>query len=255
MAVVLIGGGRNGRNGRRYEMREIDDFIRSLTNVKHPKLVFIGWALVPLGENQEYEFYEETKNIYAALGCEVYCLEYKHFCSNTNDSLNIINNADLVYFSGGDGRFLSEVIFKYRIKQFLKNYSMRPDKVIIGLSAGAILLGSEGLSAVDYKYYGIDRPVPVAGINAIDAVIVPHFSKEEFRRNHMWIHLSQEENNKKIALGIDDGCALVVIGNECKTICSLTEAKIHICKLKNGEPKQKNVLFNEYVDISNLYLL
>ena len=138
--IVLIGGGNIGRGNTPYETKEIDEEIVKMTTKEHPNLLFVG-----LASSFSDSYYDTVKLIYKDLGCNCAYLKKKNIINNRDIVENKINTADIIYFCGGDTIKLVDTLKEYDLIPLLQK-AIDSDKVIAGMSAGAIMLCKEGYS-------------------------------------------------------------------------------------------------------------
>lgn len=138
--IVLIGGGNVGRGKTEYETKEIDEEIVKLTNKQHPNFLFIG-----LASNFSDSYYDTLKKNYQNLGCNCAYLKKKNILNNKDIVENKIAIADIIYFGGGDTLKLINSLEEYSLISLLKN-KQDQGTILVGQSAGAIMLSKEGLS-------------------------------------------------------------------------------------------------------------
>lgn len=246
---VLIGGGENGRPGYPYETYEIDKAICELSKKKQ-NVLFVGLSQVTSGEDHIIKYYNSIKNIYGNIfGYDVINFDCYNFMNDLQRTINQINNADIIYFGGGDTEYLVHTLKKYNLDKTIIQ-ACKNGTVLAGLSAGANLMGNKGLTLVKYKNFQTKEPVSIEGLNLVPFVVVPHYNKDKIRQEQLKVYLSQNKN--LIGLGIDDGCAFLCKGDLCKTVQSLPNACVHICKYSNNEYTTKSLNINEFIKIKSL---
>ena len=94
---MLIGGGEVGRGSTKYETKEIDLEIVKMTEKKEPNFLFVG-----LASSFSDSYYDTMKKIYKELGCTCAYLKKKNIINNPDIVKKKINEADIIYFCGGD---------------------------------------------------------------------------------------------------------------------------------------------------------
>ena len=94
---ILVGGGNVGRGNSLYETEIIDKEAVKLTGKDNPNLLFIG-----LASSFSDSYYDTIKKIYKDLGCNTAYLKKKNIINNPQIVIDKINNADIIYFCGGD---------------------------------------------------------------------------------------------------------------------------------------------------------
>lgn len=202
--LVLIGGGDVGRGNTNYETELIDKEIVKMTNKETPNFLFIG-----LASSFSDSYYDTMKKVYQSLGCQTVYLKKKNIINNRDIVETKINNADIIYFCGGDTIKLVEDLKNYDLVELLqKAYSK--GTVLAGMSAGAIMLAKEGYSDSLKLRDESDKYTFVEGLNFIDIAICPHYSdsskKEELKEDLL--------NTSKKVYALDNKTALKIIDDE-----------------------------------------
>lgn len=179
--LVLIGGGDVGRGTTNYETELIDKEIVKMANKEIPNFLFIG-----LASSFSDSYYDTMKKIYKNLGCNCAYLKKKNIINNRDIVETKINNADIIYFCGGDTIKLVNNLKEYDLVSLLKNAYLK-GTVLVGMSAGAIMLAKEGYSDSLKLRDESDRYTFVEGLNFIDIAICPHYNdlskKEELKED------------------------------------------------------------------------
>lgn len=202
--LVLIGGGDVGRGNTDYETALIDKEIVKMTNKETPNFLFIG-----LASSFSDSYYDTMKKVYQSLGCQTVYLKKKNIINNRDIVETKIDNADIIYFCGGDTIKLVEDLKNYGLVELLqKAYSK--GTVLAGMSAGAIMLAKEGYSDSLKLREKADKYTFIEGLNFIDITICPHYSdsskKEELKEDLL-------NTNKKV-YALDNRTALKIIDDE-----------------------------------------
>ena len=127
------------------------------------------------------------KILYCALASNNYANSYNLFKKKINkdipiltitdlngDYLSKIKAAEVLYFAGGNSNLLVKLVKEYNILAYLDNI-----KLIVGISAGAIMLASFGFGDKDVFiddgiYYNFKM---VDGIGKLNIVVCPHYQK------------------------------------------------------------------------------
>ena len=224
MKLMLIGGGEIGRGTTPYETKEIDEEIVKMTEKEKPKMLFIG-----LANSFADSYYDYIKKIYKNLGCETMYLKKKNVTKNPDIVKNKIETADIIYIGGGDTIKLIDTVKEYGIDKLLESAKER-DCVIVGVSAGAILLSKSGFSDSFILRKESDKHEFIDGLNFIDINICPHYHNEEKKLEDLKENL---KSNKKEVYGIENCTALKIINKKITVIKSKKEANIYLCKYNN----------------------
>lgn len=223
MRLVLIGGG-NTRGGA-WETEEIDREIVRMSDKEKPNFLFIG-----LASSFADSYYDAMKNIYRSLGCECQYLKKKNIINNRDIVENKIRNADIIYIGGGDTIKLLNEIKEYDLECLMKE-AIDANKIVAGISAGAIMLCREGYSD-SLKLRGeSDKYDFIEGLNYLDIIFSPHHSEEKY--NEMLKDLDQRE-----VYSLENGTALKVIDEDISIIKSNNYAKAYL--ITNNQKKNLN---------------
>lgn len=218
--IVLIGGGDIGRGNTLYETKEIDEEIIKMTNKENPNFLFIG-----LASSYSDSYYDTIKKIYKELGCNTSYLKKKNIINNPDITKNKILNADIIYIGGGDSIKLINEIKEYKIDTLLEE-ALNKKTVLVGISAGAILLSKEGFSDSLILRGESDKYSFLEGLNLVNINICPHYSLEKS------IQLKEQINNREIyclenstALKIEDDSITIIKANPNNNIYLISKTK------------------------------
>lgn len=218
--IVLIGGGDIGRGNTLYETKEIDEEIIKMTNKENPNFLFIG-----LASSYSDSYYDTIKKIYKDLGCNNSYLKKKNIINNPDITKNKILNADIIYIGGGDSIKLINEIKEYKIDTLLEE-ALNKKTVLVGISAGAILLSKEGFSDSLILRGESDKYSFLEGLNLVNINICPHYSLEKS------IQLKEQINNREIyclenstALKIEDDSITIIKANPNNNIYLISKTK------------------------------
>ncbi len=202
MNLILIGGGNNGHtrsDGTKtpYELKEIDEYIGSLTNEK--KLLFIGHA------NKEFErtYLKTIKEIYEPMGYECKIMKL-NFIKNLDKCKELMDWASIIYIGGGNTKVMLEKWHEYNFDILFKSYLDK--KIIVGISAGACIFfdkfNTDSFLNIDGEYHIID------GLNILPCMFTPHANdidrlaiNEDYLKDKDMVNLSL---SKGIAIHIND---------------------------------------------------
>ena len=218
MKLMLIGGG-NTRGGV-WETKDIDLEVVKMTNKEHPNFLFVG-----LASSFADSYYDAMKNIYKSLGCECQYLKKKNIINNRDIVENKINNADIIYIGGGDTIKLLDELKEYNLTHLFIE-AANNNKVIAGISAGAIMWCKEGYSD-SLKLRGeSDKYDFINGLGYLDIIFSPHHSLEKY--NEMI-----GEIDERIVYSLENNTALKIIDNDISVIKSDNNAKVYLID-KNG---------------------
>ncbi len=133
-----------------------------------------------------------------------------------------LDDADILFFSGGNTYHLMECINKSGLKELLPEYLKT--KVWVGISAGSIVTNPDLAAKISQAIYDedYDKMGEVGGLNYVDFYFLPHLNSPYFPN-------LVEENIKKLAKRIpkkiyamDDNGAVKVVDGKVEII---TEGK------------------------------
>lgn len=216
---MLIGGGDIGRGNTEYQTKEIDQEIIKMTNKENSIFLFIG-----LASSYSDSYYETIKKVYKELGCQTTYLKKSNLINNPDIVERKIKEADVIYIGGGDTIKLLENLKKYNIDNLLKEIKAE-NKVIVGISAGAIAIAKEGFSDSYILRNESENHHFIEGLNFIDISICPHYDKNSLKKEE----LSKELNNtNKKVIALSDGTALK-FDDKLEIITSIKNKNIYLC--------------------------
>lgn len=217
---VLIGGG-DIRTG---ETEKIDFEIVNLSDKKEANVLFIG-----LASSYSDSYFDAVKKQYKKLGCSCNYLKKSNLINNPDLVKDKINSADIIYIGGGDSLKLMERIKMYNLDKLF--CELDNEKIIVGMSAGAIICTKMGLSDSMILRGESEELTFVEGLGLIDLNICPHYNKT-IRRVELKNKLL---NSDEKVLGIEDKVAIVVTADEIKIIKSNDDANAYFCYYKDGK--------------------
>lgn len=127
-----------------------------------------------------------------------------------------IDEADVLYFEGGNSFYLMEWINKSGLTEMMPK--LLETKVYVGVSAGSMVTNPTLLLELSKKLYGedLERGEEMNGLNLVDFYIVPHL-------NSMFFTNVVEENIESLEIkdkiyALDDNSAVVVDGDKIEII-------------------------------------
>lgn len=147
---------------------------------------------------------EKYKKIFTELNCDVYFVNASEKADvDTDLHLKLLDNADLVFFVGGDQSRISNCFLGTNFLIEMKRRSYL-GLVISGTSAGAAVMSSQMIAG------GVDIPKMSEGLSFLsDIVIDSHFSE----RNRI-TRLRSAISKNKIGLGISEDTGVVIKGRK-----------------------------------------
>lgn len=219
MKLMLIGGG-NTRAGA-WETKDIDIEAVKMTGLEKPNFLFVGIA-----SQFADSYYDAMKSIYKELGCECQYLKKKNIKNNPDIVANKIKNADIIYIGGGDTIKLMTELEEYNLKDLFIE-AINSNKVVVGISAGAIMLCSEGYSDALMIRGESDKYDFIKGLGVLPIVFSPHHSDEKDNE------LASEIGDKTV-YGLENGVALKIEDNKYSIIKSIKENNAYLIN-KDGK--------------------
>lgn len=221
---VLIGGG-NIRTG---ETENIDLEIVKMSGKKEANVLFIG-----LASSFSDSYFDAVKIQYRKLGCTCSYLKKSNLVNNPDLVIDKINRADIIYVGGGDSLKLMERIKMYKLDKIFSE--LGDDKIIAGMSAGAIMCAKLGLSDAFVLRGESEKMNFIEGLGLVNLNICPHYNeknrKDEVRR-------CLKDSKEKI-LGIEDLVALVIEGEKIKVIRCNDGVNAYLCWFDGEEMKEE----------------
>ena len=213
MKMVLIGGG-NTRGGV-WETKEIDTEIVKMTEKEKPIFLFVG-----LASSFADSYYDAMKNIYKSLGCECQYLKKKNIINNPDIVKNKIQIADIIYIGGGDTIKLLNELEEYNLSHLFIE-AANNNKVIAGMSAGAIMWCLEGYSD-SLKIRGeSDKYDFVKGLGYLDIIISPHHEGDKV------VELETEIEDRKVYC-LENCTALKIVDGKISILKSNPNANVYL---------------------------
>lgn len=225
--MVLIGGGDIGRGNTAYETKEIDEEIVKMTNIDKPNFLFIG-----LASSFSDSYYDTIKKIYKNLGCETVYLKKKNIINNPDIVKDKISNADIIYIGGGDSIKLINEIKEYKLDILLKE-AYKKGTILVGISAGAILLSKEGFSDSLMLRNDSNKHSFVEGINLNNLIISPHYNSSIEKTNEL-----KEQIASRKVYGLENCTALKIEDDKISIIKSNPEKNVYL--LSNNQEEKLN---------------
>jgi cyanophycinase len=140
--------------------------------------------------------------------------------ANDLNHASVVEDADIVYFSGGDPSYLYRTMKDSLVWQAAQKAWVR-GAVYAGCSAGAMILGRE---MPDFRALGI-RSTAAFGILPISSVM-PHFNAIPLFGKPLVATLRRRLTEGEIMIGIDEDTAVVGKLNEEWTV--MGRSKVHV---------------------------
>ncbi len=212
MHLFLIGNGNCGRNNTPNELEPFDRVIVAKTNKEKPNFLFIG-----LASSFSDSYYDLMKKNYKSLGCNIFYLKKSNLINNPDIVKEKIESADIIYFGGGDSKKLYDSIKEFNLEPLLRESKA----ILVGISAGANVLCSKGLSDYEIDHNISNNYVFLDGLSFININLCPHGEEEK--------RLADIELNKDIdkVLILPTNTMLEIDDNKC-TCYSIDDKYIYL---------------------------
>lgn len=196
--LALIGGGQPAGG----ETLSIDRHVVAMTGHDRPTVLFIPTASMDREDGIEafHTLYGEQ------LGCEVRTLEIIRHGPSVEDMRRALSWAQIIYIGGGKTRRMLALWRAYGLDTELLRIYRETDKVLVGISAGAIWWFKQAHCDVSEVERNYDT---VKGIGLFNGYVCPHFNNPERNKDFMAALRQTDE----IGVGIEDHAALVIDGD------------------------------------------
>ena len=205
-------------------MNEIDAYLLANCGAdknRKPRVVCLPTAAGREGDASVNRWSNMGVEHFTQLGADVQALPV--IDSTSANDLNhaaIIEEADLIYFSGGDPRYLHQTMKNSLAWQAAQKAWTR-GAAYAGCSAGAMILGKE---IPDFRAMGM-RSIPTFGLVPF-AFVMPHFDAIPLFGKPLISTLSKRLKDGETMVGIDENTAIIGKLNESWTV--MGRAKAHV---------------------------
>lgn len=225
--IVAIGGGEI----RQLKTLAIDKTIVSLTNKKHPRLLFI-----PTANSDSENDVEAIEEVYGKkLGCKVDSLLLLRGKPSSKEIKEKILSADIIYVGGGNTLKMMELWRRLGVDKLLKS-AHNKGAILCGISAGAICWFEYGHSD-SMSFYHPDNwdYIRTKGMGLLKGLLCPHFDGETrgIKRKKSFSQMVEKVGGLGIA--IDNHAAIIFRNDSYKVINSKKGSKAHKLFKKNGK--------------------
>lgn len=179
-------------------------------NGRKPRVVCLPTAAGKEGDRSVNRWSTMGVDHFTRLGADVRAVPViDEESANDQDHARAVEEADVVYFSGGNPVYLHQVMKDSLVWKSAQKVWERGG-VYAGCSAGAMILGSE---APDFRPMGL-RSIPMFGIVPA-AFIIPHFDAFPMMWKPLLFSLRKRLRAGEALLGIDEDTAVVgTLGGE-----------------------------------------
>jgi dipeptidase E len=241
MKIVAIGGGEIGRPGTKVETLKIDAEIIRLSGRENPRLLFI-----PTASGDSAGYIEVVEKYFGKkLGCAVDTLLLWGADMPQSVIKKKIRAADIIYVGGGNTLSMIRRWKKIGVDVLLKEAAER-GTVLSGVSAGAVCwfryANSDSRKMIDPKA----DYVRIRGLDFLPLFLCPHFDAEKGRSASLKKMLS---GTKQVAVALDNCAALIIDGDDIRTIISKPQAAAYRCYWKGSK------YFKEKLDAKGKFAL
>ncbi len=217
----LIGGGGIGKpNKEKYQVRALDEEIINMTGKKSPQLLFIGVA----SHKTEDEYFLTIQKNFSALNCECAHLN-KVDIKDEAKARKMFDAADIIYVGGGNTIHLMQVFRKHNIFPLFEK-AIAENKVLTGMSAGAICYCEFGNSGSRVLKSNPNQPVKVAGMGFVKMLFCPHINSNKNRLPAMENMLKSESLE---GYALDDLVAIKIVNESMTFLGTREKLKIFKC--------------------------
>jgi len=240
--LVLIGGAED-RKGEKYILKEILKISKS----KHIGIITTALNRDPL---ESFDRYVEAFKEFNIRPISIDIRSSNE--AKLEENLDILDEIDTIYFTGGDQLRLSKILLDTRFLDKLRQKVKDKSITYVGTSAGAAIVGGISIFDGDYQPYIKGVVDDCVGFGLIeDYIIDTHFLKRD--RIPRLIQGLVSTNYTK-GIGIDEDTALFIEDGECKVIGKSEVVVIDIAKSSTnyGDKGTGDSFFVENVDI-NIY--
>lgn len=217
-------------------MEEVDRHLLNSLNGKTPRVVCLPTAAGQEGDESVNRWSRMGVEHFKKLGADVTALPIIDKTSANDDQyMSALENADLIYFSGGNPNYLYETLNGSRAWTAMQK-AWRRGAIYAGCSAGAMILANRIPS---FRLFGT-----VEGFGIVPAkFILPHFDAIPIMFKPLIATLKSQLKKGDLMLGIDENTALVgQLGGEWKV---MGHSKVHVFmhkEQKTYEPGQTIIL-------------
>lgn len=200
-------------------MEEVDKYLLESVNVKTPCVVCLPTAAGQEGDESVGRWSRMGVEHFRRLGADVTALPIIDKASaNAEQYISALENANLIYFSGGNPNYLYETMKDSRAWTAMQK-AWNNGAVYAGCSAGAMILAKRIPS---FRLFGT-----VEGFGVIPAqFVLPHFDAVPIMFKPLIATLKSQLKKGDRMLGVDENTALVgTLGGEWQVMGS---GKVHV---------------------------
>lgn len=235
MKIVAIGGGHNGNFGKPYEIKPFDEEIIRLTGKRNPNFLFIALTQKDLEVADNY--YKRMRLNYGTiLDCKC---DYLRETEITNNKAvqDKINWADIIYVGGGNTLRLMTLLRRHKIDLLLKQ-AANNNKVLCGVSAGAICWCNYGNSDSRRFTSNSDKLIKVTGLGLINVLFCPHYDAESARQEDLKRMMKTQSG---VAVAFENCTALKIVDDNYEVLKVKGTEHAYKCFWQKGEYIKKEL--------------
>lgn len=186
-------------------MDEVDKFLLANcgANGRKPRVVCLPTAAGQEGDSSVNRWMRMGEEHFSRLGADVKALNVIDAeTANGMENASAVEDADLVYFSGGNPMYLFQTMKDSLVwKSVLK--VLDRGGVYAGCSAGAMILGTD---VPDFRVIGL-RSISVFGL--VNAVVIPHFDATPVFFKPLVAGMRSRLRDGEMLVGIDEDTAII----------------------------------------------
>ncbi|MDD2921112.1 MAG: Type 1 glutamine amidotransferase-like domain-containing protein [Anaerolineales bacterium] len=205
-------------------MNEVDSYLLANCNAdknRQPRVVCLPTAAGREGDASVNRWSKMGEEHFVNLGADVQALPVIDAASaNDLNHAAVVEEADLIYFSGGDPRYLYQTM-KNSLVWRAAQKAWERGAAYAGCSAGAMILGKE---IPDFRALGM-RSIPAFGLVPF-AFVMPHFDAIPLFGKPLVSTLSKRLKDGETMIGVDENTAVVGKLNEEWIV--MGQAKAHV---------------------------
>ncbi len=205
-------------------MDHVDSYLLANCNAdadRKPRVVCLPTAAGREGDASVNRWSSMGMKHFTKLGADVQALPVIDSASaNDLNHATVVEEADLIYFSGGDPRYLYQTMKDSLVWQAAQKAWER-GAAYAGCSAGAMILGKE---IPDFRALGM-RSIPTFGLVPF-AFVMPHFDAIPLFGKPLVSTLSKRLKDGETMIGIDENTAVIGKLNEAWTVMGYAEAHV-----------------------------
>jgi dipeptidase E len=187
---------------------KIDNELKALFSEPNPRIGYI-----PSSSDPERKYYKERKAFYNQLGMDldVYFELDKEYKPDLLDSLLA---CDAIHLSGGNTYYFLHWLRKRKMLDPIHQHVSRGG-VLIGVSAGSILMTPDISTSAYYGDVPIEGEIDTSGLNLVDFGFFPHFKNTT-------IELDKVQNYSKehhiVAYACQDSGGIIISEDNIKCV-------------------------------------